>query len=121
MALSRAQSSLLFQLRTGHIPLNSYLHRIKKSITRHCASCWEAGRGSIVETVIHYLFECQTYAGERYDMDRALGRQSRDLKGILASLDKIKELLKYVGKTGRFRMTLGDAIGDVAHLEPEEG
>lgn len=54
-------------------------------------------------------------------MDRALGRHSRDLKGILASLDKIKELLKYVGKTGRFRTKLGDAIGDVSHLDPEEG
>jgi hypothetical protein len=71
--------------------------------------------------VIHYLFECQTYARERYDLDRVLGRQSRDLKGILASLNKIKELLKYVGKTGRFKMTLGDVIDDVSHLDPKEG
>ena len=54
-------------------------------------------------------------------MDRALGRSSRDLKGILASLDKIKELLKFVGRTSRFKTTLGDAIGDVSHLDPEEG
>ena len=119
--LSRAQTSLLIQLRTGHIPLNSYLHRIKKSDTRRCANCWDAGRGSIIETVIHYLFECQAYAVERYDMDRALGRSSRDLKGILASLDKIKELLKFVGRTSIFKTTLGDAIGDVSHLDPEEG
>ena len=45
----------------------------------------------------------------------------RDLKGILASLDKIKELLKYVGRTGRPKTTLGDAIGDVSHLDHEEG
>ncbi|KIK02623.1 hypothetical protein K443DRAFT_96534, partial [Laccaria amethystina LaAM-08-1] len=74
----------------------------------------------IVEMVIHYLFECQTYAREHY-LDRVLGCQSRDLKGILASLHKIKELLKYVGKTGRFKTTLGDAIGDVSHLDPKEG
>ena len=119
--LSRSQSSLLIQLRTGHIPLNSYLHHIKKSATRHCTNCWDASHRSIIETVIHYLFECQTYATEHYDMDRALGHHSRDLKGILGRLDRIKELLKYVGRTARFKMTLGDAIGDVSHLEPEEG
>ena len=42
----------------------------------------------------------------------------RDLKGILVSLDKIKELLKFVWRTSRFKTTLGDAIGDVSHLEP---
>ena len=57
------------------------------------------------------------YAMERYDMHRALGRYSRDLQGILASLDRIKELLKFVGRTARFKMTLGNAIGDVSHLE----
>jgi hypothetical protein len=118
--LSRSQTSLLIQLRTGHIPLNSYLFRIKKSGTRRCDYCWGDGRLTITETVIHYLFECQAYATERYDMDRALGRHSRDLKGILTSLDRIKELLKFVGRTARFKTTLGDAIGDVSHLETEE-
>ena len=94
---------------------------MKKSDTRRCVNCWDAGRGSIIETVIHYLFECQAYAVERYDMDRALGRTLRDLQGILASLDKIKELLKFVGRTSRFKTRLGDAIGDVSHLDPEEG
>ena len=50
-----------------------------------------------------------------------LGHYLRDLKGILASLDKSKELLKYVRWTSRFKMMLGDAIGDESHLEPEEG
>ena len=39
----------------------------------------------------------------------------------LASLDGIKELLKYVGRTARFKTTLGSALGDVSHLESEEG
>ena len=82
--------------------------------------CWGANRLMITETVIHYLFECQAYAMERYDMDKALGRYSRDLQGILASLDRIKELLKFVGRTARFKTTLGDAIGDVSQLETEE-
>ena len=74
----------------------------------------------ITETVVHFLFECQTYAVERYDMDRALGRHSRDLRGILASLDRIKELLKFVGRMARLKATLGDTIGDVSHLENED-
>jgi len=118
--LSRSQSSLLIQIQTGHIPLNSYLYRIKKSGTRQCDACWGANQLTITETVVYYLFECQAYATERYDMDRALGRHSRDLQGILVSLDRIKELLKFVGRMARFKMTLGDAIGDVSHLETEE-
>jgi len=120
-ALSRSQTSLLMQLRTGHIPLNSYLFRIKKLGTRRCESCWDRGQLEITETVVHYLFECQAYAAECYDMDRALGRYSRDLKGIMASMKRIKELLKFVGRTTRFKKTLGDSIGDVSQLEPEEG
>jgi hypothetical protein len=118
--LSRSQTSLLTQLRTGHIPLNSYLFRIKKSGTRRCESCWGTAHLTITETVVHYLFECQAYAEERYDMDRALGRYSRDLQGILSSLARIKELLKFVGRTARFKNTLGDTIGDVSHLESGE-
>lgn len=118
--LSRPQASLLMQLRTGHIPLNSYLYNIKKSRTRRCDTCWSTRRMEITETVIHFLFECQTYAAERFDMDRALGRYSRDLKGILESMKRIKELLKFVGRTKRFKKSLGDSIGDVSQLESEE-
>ena len=107
-------------MQTGHILLNSYLHRIKKSDARHCESCWGRGQLEITETVVHFLFECQTYAAEWYNMDRVLGRHSRDLWGILASLDRVKELLKFVGRMARLKTTLGDAIGDVSHLETEE-
>jgi hypothetical protein len=69
---------------------------------------------------VHFLFKCQAYAAERYNMDRALGHYSRDLQGILATLGRIKELLKFVGRTERFKNTLGDSIGEVSHLEPEE-
>ena len=119
--LSRSQVSLLMQLQTGHIPLNLYLHRIKKSTTRRCESCWGIARLEVTETVIHFLFECQAYVAERYDVDRALGCWSRDFQGIMASLEGVKKLLKYVGKTARFKKMLGDALGDVSHLDSEEG
>jgi len=109
------------QIQMGHMPLNSYLHRIKKLNTRHCESCWGRGRQEVTETVVHFLFECQEYAVEQYDMDKVLGHHSRDLQVILASLDNIKELLKFIGRMARFKKTLGDTIGDVSHLESEEG
>jgi len=62
--LSRSQASLLMQLRTGHILLNSYLFHIKKSATSHCESCWGIARLTIKEMVIYFLFECQAYAVE---------------------------------------------------------
>jgi len=54
-------------------------------------------------------------------MDRALGCYSRDLQGILVKLERIKEVLKFVGRMARFKNMLGDSIGDVSHLKPEEG
>ena len=36
---------------------------------------------------------------ERYDMNRVLGHQSRDFQGIMASLEGVEELLKYVGNS----------------------
>jgi len=111
---------LLMQIRTGHIPLNAYLYRIKKSVTSRCNACWERGHWTATETTIHYLFECQAYAAERYDMSKALGRHARDLQGILSCIDRVKELLKFLGRTGRFKETHGNMIGDVSQLESEE-
>src|SRR5260221_5887276 len=37
--LSRNQTSLMAQLRTGHIPLNQHLHRINRSDTPYCRHC----------------------------------------------------------------------------------
>ena len=54
---SRAQASLIIQLRTGHVPLNAYLHRISKMDQPLCSFC---ERGD--ETVHHYLFDCTTWA-----------------------------------------------------------
>jgi hypothetical protein len=60
-----------------------------------------------METVTHYLFECSSYDYERHDLDRTLGCSSRDLKAILSDLDKTRTLLRYIGRTRRFK-DLGD-------------
>ena len=106
--LSRAQASLLIQIRTSHIPLNLYLHRFGKSETPRCQTCHENNRGNREETLKHYLFECPTYIWERREMDRKLGRDSRNLKELLSNTKGIKTLLKYIGQTGRLRLYTGE-------------
>ena len=105
--LTRVQSSLLFQIRSNHLPLNSYLHRIGKVPSGKCEQCWRRRRIEATETVTHFLFECPSYERERHELDVELGRSSRDLKSILADLDKVRALLGYIGKTRRFK-DLGD-------------
>jgi len=68
-SLPRRNASLFMQLRTGHIPLNQYLHTIGKSNTVRCPSCQTQ-----TETVEHYLMRCPTHAHLRHDRDRALGQ-----------------------------------------------
>ena len=57
--LSRNQASILIQLRTGHIPLNVVLHRIKRSDTPDCPHC----KSGIRETIHHLLLTCPAYTG----------------------------------------------------------
>ena len=59
--LQRNQASLLMQLRTGHIPLNTVLFRIKHAESPDCPHC----KNSTCETLLHYLFFCPHYNNVR--------------------------------------------------------
>ncbi|KAF8808249.1 hypothetical protein BYT27DRAFT_7027817, partial [Phlegmacium glaucopus] len=91
------------QLRTNHIPLNAYLHRIGKAESKKCDSCWRVRHEVVTETVVHFLFECPSFDYERHDLDRKLGAQSRNLRAILANKDHVKELIRYIGRTRRLK------------------
>jgi stalled ribosome alternative rescue factor ArfA len=54
--ISRSQQCLLTQFRTGHVPLNSYLHRIRKAETDVCMEC-----GEDTESIHHFVFECRAH------------------------------------------------------------
>jgi ribonuclease HI len=110
--LTRIQSSLIFQLRSNHLPLNHYLHRIGKIPLKRCEQCWRRRRTEATETVIHFLFECPSYEYERHDLDKKLGRSSRDLKAIFSDPDKTRVLLTYIGRTRRFK-----ELGDVSQMK----
>ena len=112
--LTRPQCSLIIQLRTNHIPLNMYLHKIGKVESKRCGSCWRVRHKVITETVIHFLFECPTFNYERLDLDHKLGAQSRSLRKILGNKDHIKELIRYIGRTGRLKK-----LGEVPPIDPD--
>ncbi len=61
--LSRQGASWLFQLRVGHFPLNSYLHRFKRTESTQCPAC-----GHQSETPQHFLLDCPAYAHERWSL-----------------------------------------------------
>ena len=116
--LRRNQASLLFQLRSGHIPLNETLHRIKRSDTPFCPHC----HGSTKETVHHFLLACPHYARARRLLQSQLGRHSSSISFLLNSRSAIPNLLHYVSNTNRLRATFGevrpadDFVLEVKHL-----
>ena len=52
--LRRNQASILMQLRTGHLPLNNVLFRMKRADTAICPHCNTNTR----ETILHFIFFC---------------------------------------------------------------
>ena len=100
--LSRRHANLLLQLRTNHVPLQTYLARIGKALTSTCPTCREAP-----ETVAHYLFACPTYALHRAVHFRPLGHSGRTLATVLNKHDALTPLFNYINATGRFRSIYG--------------
>ena len=96
--ISKSQASILFQLRSEHIPLRKYLFRIGKTDSPMCTLCW---RGD--ETVHHFLFDCPAHHHARFDLGRALGRHSKSLHYLLGNKKALKPLIRFVNDTGRFR------------------
>jgi hypothetical protein len=104
--LSRNQSSLMMQLRTGHIPLNFYLRRIGKADSDKCQKCNAIpGVPQATETISHFLFECQAHDEARRDLIAKIGRSHLSLIKIMKSTDHMKALVTYINRTGRFKDT----------------
>jgi ribonuclease HI len=100
--LSRAETSILTQLRTNHLPLNEYLHRTKKSDHPFCRHC----QGENVENTLHYLYVCPAYARARATLEGRLGRNAHQLSYMLGNPKAIKPLLEYIRQTNRFQSYL---------------
>ena len=74
--LNRTQASTLTQLRTNHYPLNSYLHRIKRSDHASCDACAD---DNAIEDIAHFLFTCPAYRHARLKLARATKRDANHL------------------------------------------
>ena len=57
---SKRLASRYYQLKTGHAPIGTYLHRIKARDSPECRTC-----GAPQETVSHVLFDCRGRRGPR--------------------------------------------------------
>jgi hypothetical protein len=105
--LSRKESNVLAQLRTGMAQLNTYLHRIKACETDQC----ECGQAS--ETVDHFLFRCRRWTAQRAEMlqctQTGRGNVSLYLGGKAATddakwapnMDAVRATIRFVIATGR--------------------
>ena len=95
--ISRADTSKIFQLRSGHVPLNAYLFRSKRKESEQCPAC-----GVQRETPQHFLLECPAYAYERWKLGPKKGELETKFTEILASKKKTTALAHYIQATGRF-------------------
>src|SRR5258706_9659200 len=101
--LNRKHTSVLTQLRTGHIPLNGHLFRINKADSPHCSHC-----PNMVEDVPHLLFHCNKYAIQRHRFVMAIKRKAFHTRHILSNPAAIRHTLNFVNSTRRFHHTYGD-------------
>lgn len=101
--LNHRQTSILTQLRTGHIPLNEHLHRIGRNDTPYCQNC-----PRVPENVNHYLLHCTKYNIHRHGLVTALKRNAFNIRQLLSDPVAIRHTLTYVNATGQFSHIYGD-------------
>jgi hypothetical protein len=90
--MEKAQSSLLIQMRTGKIGLNSYLHKIKRADKPWC-DCKEGN-----QTVAHILEECPLYRRQRHSIFNRY--VLRDVKLILSNPQTAVKAANFMLSTG---------------------
>jgi len=106
--LRRNQTSLIVQLRTGHVPLNTFLHRIKRSDTSECPHC----KNGIRETIPHYILSCPHYVRARRLLQAKLRRDASSIPFLLGTRTGIPHLLRYISGTNRLKATFGEVCPD---------
>lgn len=97
--LSRNHASLLFQLRSGHVPLNAYLYKICKVDSPICPSCRQHS-----ETVLHYIIHCRTFDNARRGLFQEGGRDARSLSKLLTTPRLFPHLFRFIRRTERLIM-----------------
>ena len=101
--LSGSQASIIMQLRTGHVPLSKHLSCICKADTAICPHCQQDE-----ESVHHYLFDYAAWRHERWHMGQSLGRKAKSMDCALNTRKGIKEVVRFMGRTARFKSVFGE-------------
>lgn len=99
--LEKGQAAAIFQLRSGHNPLNHYLARIGVISSDRCQNC------NRKETTIHFLLYCPQYTRERRRFRNALKEaeiklDTRRADLILDTPETFPYLADFILSTGRF-------------------
>lgn len=71
--MSRTDMVTAMRLRSGHIPLNKFLHLMGKSDSPNCSEC------GVVEDVYHVVMECVRTEAERFDFNQQTGINTNDV------------------------------------------
>ena len=112
--LPRRHASVLIQLRTGHIPLNHHLARIKKIDSPACPGC-----GARFETVLHYLLICPAYRPPRRLLEQKVGRRRMKIEHLLTNEKSLPHLFRFLNSTKRLNHIFGSLIPPTrAHPDP---
>jgi hypothetical protein len=99
--LPRRQSTIIIQLRMGHIGLNYHLFRIGKANSPNCPSC-----GFRIETVHHFLMKCPTFEVPRRLHLYANGYSALNVGRLLSIPSLIKHAINFVEASRRFERLL---------------
>ena len=89
--------SHIFQIRSGHVPLNVYLFRFKRKESVQCPAC-----GTAKETPQHFLLECLAYVHEQRKLKPRKGELETKFASIVSSKKKTITLVHYIKAMGRF-------------------
>ena len=98
------QASILFQLRTRHMPLNAYLYKIQKLDSPICSNFHQHR-----ETVMHYILHCPAYNKARRYMFQKASRDMRNLGKLLSTKELLPHLFRFIKNTGCLRLCNGNA------------
>lgn len=99
--LEKGHAASIFQIRSGHCPLNEYLKRFNHHQTGRCDVCKSP------ETVSHFILYCKQFGRQR----RAFRKQIREeeikvnpfsLKSLLNTPEVYPRLADFILETGRF-------------------
>ena len=91
----RRDATILAQLRTGHCPLNKYLHRVGRRESPEC------GCGYGEETVEHFLLECPRYSIQRRALRGKVGVMEMNMATLLGRYGVFKHTMEFIRDTKR--------------------